>query len=191
MLPSVPTLASLCSLHAQMTWNWASWTNTAHVTWHRQGVQPNWTDLSDWGCGVGPPIPRMSATLMVGNRGTVLREKEKILLLLAGKFCLRSRKAEWCNANVHLCVKPVQKPWTNATHDDPTIYSPQKNSIFLESGPFHWRTSHLSYAVVPGLVLINYRWDSVTNIVAFKLRSRLLSAWKEYLLPNMFFFLLT
>lgn len=55
-LPSVPLLPSLCPFLTQMTWNWVGWTNAPPVTRHRQGVQPNWTDLSDWGYGVKPTL---------------------------------------------------------------------------------------------------------------------------------------
>lgn len=118
-LPSVPPLPSLCLFHTQMTWNWVRWTNSPPVTWHRQEVQPNWTDLSDWGCGVRQPahvlpLPWWSVTEESKEVDTA-EGKGWRLLLKADKFFEKGvefeegdgheERKEWEYACVCVCIK--------------------------------------------------------------------------------------
>lgn len=77
-------LTSLCLFLTQITLNWVRTTNTPPMTPHRHEVQPNWTDLSDWGCGARrpihiPPLPPWSVT--EESRGQHAQRKGQRLLL--------------------------------------------------------------------------------------------------------------
>lgn len=95
---SVPPLLSLCPILTQLTWNWVRWTNAPLVTWHRQGVQLNWTDLSDWGRGVRQqahvlPLPGLSVT-EEGRRVDTAERKGWRLLLKSEKLIDKGVKCE-------------------------------------------------------------------------------------------------
>lgn len=93
------------------------------------------------------------------------------------------RGKHWAATVVHLSCNQISsslfKAWTSELDDPET----SKNhwlviKIFLENYQFLWRNSHL-LTVVPTFVLINYRWELVTNAVAFKLYFCHLSAWGQ------------
>lgn len=89
-------LSLCCPFLTQMTWNWVRWTNATPMTRHIQGVQPNWTDLSDWGCGVRQPAHVLPLLWWLGYRGKQRgrhRPKEKVNTSLESRQILWRKQA--------------------------------------------------------------------------------------------------
>lgn len=166
-------------------WNWVRWTNAPRMTRHRQGVQPNWTDLSDWGCGVKQPahaltLPRWTVTEESREVSAAQRKREWRLLFKADRFF--DGGAEFEEGNRHGNREYV---WNNKTGH--WLYSSHTLTkvlqVWLKSEPlqhlvmtktFKRLSCNLKYiyflnvslsvekqplTVVSTFLLINYMWD--------------------------------
>lgn len=125
-LPSVPQLPSLGPFLTQMTWNWVRWTNAPPVTRHRQGAQPNWTDLSDWGYGVRQPahalpLPWRSVTAQRKRWRLLLKFFESNLKRVTGTEKKRKISMRTC-----VCINIMSEPPENRAL---TVLHPYSNQI--------------------------------------------------------------